>query len=47
MVSLATAEVQRAGARVAFLAWLVRIDFYARLGYKVWHGYRMATRAAM
>jgi GNAT superfamily N-acetyltransferase len=47
MVSLATAEVQRAGARVAFLAWLTRITFYARLGYKVWHGYRTATRAPM
>jgi GNAT superfamily N-acetyltransferase len=45
MVALATAEVQRAGARVAFLAWTTRTSFYARLGYKVWHGYRMATRA--
>ena len=46
MVALATAEVQRAGARVAFLAWTTRTDFYARLGYKVWHAYRMAIRAA-
>jgi len=45
MTSLATAEVQRAGARVAFLAWLTRISFYARLGYKVWHSYQTATRA--
>jgi ribosomal protein S18 acetylase RimI-like enzyme len=47
MTSLATAEVQRAGARLAFLAWTTRTSFYARIGYKVWHGYRMATRAAM
>ena len=46
MVALATAEVQRAGARIAFLAWTTRIDFYARLGYKVWHAYQLATRAA-
>ena len=46
MVALATAEVQRAGARISFLAWTTRIDFYARLGYKVWHAYQLATRAA-
>jgi GNAT superfamily N-acetyltransferase len=46
MVALATAEVQRAGARLAFLAWTTRTDFYARLGYKVWHAYQTATRAA-
>ena len=45
MVALATAEVQRAGARVAFLAWLTRVSFYARLGYKVWHSYQTATHA--
>ena len=44
MVALATAEVQRAGARIAFLAWTTRTEFYARLGYKVWHAYRMAAR---
>jgi len=46
MTSLATAQVQRAGARVAFLAWLTRVNFYARLGYKVWHAYQTATRAS-
>lgn len=46
MVALATTEVRRAGARIAFLAWTTRIDFYARLGYKVWHAYQLATRAA-
>ena len=44
MVALATAEAQRAGARSAFLAWTTHTAFYARVGYKVWHGYRMATR---
>jgi GNAT superfamily N-acetyltransferase len=44
LMALATAEVQRSHARVAFLAWTTHISFYARLGYKVWHSYRIATR---
>jgi GNAT superfamily N-acetyltransferase len=44
LVGLATEEVKGAGAPVAFLAWTTRVSFYERLGYRLWHEYRMAAR---
>ncbi|HKW78354.1 MAG TPA: GNAT family N-acetyltransferase [Candidatus Limnocylindria bacterium] len=42
LMTIATDEVKRGGARTAFLAWLVRIGFYERLGYRVWREYTRA-----
>jgi GNAT superfamily N-acetyltransferase len=44
LVGLATAEVARAGAPAAFLAWTTRVTFYERLGYRLWHNYQTAER---
>jgi beta-N-acetylhexosaminidase len=44
LVARASELLRHAGARVCLIDWVVRTDFYRRVGYKPWREYLMATR---
>jgi beta-N-acetylhexosaminidase len=44
MVARASELLRDAGARVCLIDWVVRTDFYRRVGYEPWREYLMATR---
>lgn len=44
LVARASELLRDAGARVCLIDWVVRTDFYRRVGYEPWREYLMATR---
>jgi GNAT superfamily N-acetyltransferase len=44
LVARASELLRDAGARVCLVDWVVRTDFYRRVGYEPWREYLMATR---
>jgi GNAT superfamily N-acetyltransferase len=44
LVARASELLRDAGARVSLIDWVVRTDFYGRVGYEPWREYLMATR---
>jgi ribosomal protein S18 acetylase RimI-like enzyme len=45
MVAAATQLLAGRNARLCLIDWVVRVDFYGRLGYRPWRGYSMRTLA--
>jgi GNAT superfamily N-acetyltransferase len=44
MVARASELLRDAGARLCLIDWVVRVDFYRRVGYEPWREYLMASR---
>jgi ribosomal protein S18 acetylase RimI-like enzyme len=44
MVARASELLRQAGTRACHIGWVVRRDFYVRVGYRPWRSYRMARR---
>lgn len=44
LVACASELLRDAGARLCLIDWVVRTDFYRRVGYEPWREYLMATR---
>jgi beta-N-acetylhexosaminidase len=44
LVACASELLRDAGARICLIDWVVRTDFYRRVGYEPWREYLMATR---
>jgi GNAT superfamily N-acetyltransferase len=44
LVARASELLRNAGARVCLIDWVVRTDFYRRVGYEPWRDYLMASR---